>query len=175
LRQGSLSSLCGLYSLINAIQLALYPARLPKDELQDLYSAGIGHLHSKRQLRSVLGVGMVEEAWLSLGAALVDHVNVAHGTSLKLRRVTVGAAESDRRRALLRVRQAIEQGSPVLASFGGTLDHYTVICGLSEQRLNLFDSSGLRWLLIRGVGVGEHSRLRHWISPQSALALDDDW
>lgn len=38
LQQGNLSNMCGLYSVLNAVQLAVYPQRLTRPELQYLLS-----------------------------------------------------------------------------------------------------------------------------------------
>lgn len=175
LMQGNLSRLCGLYSVLNGIQLALFPQRLGRPELQGLYLQGIRHLAQRRQLRSVIGVGMHDGAWLALAAELLAHLNDGHGTSFQLRPVIKGAAERDRQRSLAAIKKAIGSKSPVLISFGGHLDHYTVVSGYTERRLVLFDSSGLRWLEAINIGVGERSARRHWISSASTVAIFDDW
>ncbi len=175
LAQGNLSRLCGLYSFINSIRLALYPLELRKDELQELYFEGMRHLSRGRHLKRVLGVGMEEDLWLSLGAALVCYVNGAHSSALKLTPAIGGGARRDRERALRGIRKMVAGGSPVLASFGGALDHYTTICGYTPSRFVLFDSSGLRWVEAKQVGVGERSCRRHWIAAHSTVAIIDDW
>jgi hypothetical protein len=173
--QGNLSRLCGLYSLINSIRLAAYPKVFRKNELQDLYSEVIWDLSRRRQLKRVLGVGMTEELWLSVGAALIHHVNDTHGTALKLTPVINGAAKHDRERALRAIRRTIARGTPVLASLGGALNHYSAFCGYTPSRLMVFDSSGLRWVEAKQVGLGERSRRRHWISHHGTVAITDDW
>lgn len=63
----------------------------------------------------------------------------------------------------------------MLVWLGGALNHFTVIAGFTDQRLLLFDSSGLRWIETDGVGSTESSEQRHWLDPDSVGALTDDW
>jgi len=46
-----------------------------------------------------------------------------------------------------------------------------VICGVAGERLLLFDSDGLKWLAIDGVGLGQASTRRHWIAAESTYAV----
>jgi hypothetical protein len=175
LTQGSLSRLCGLYSVLNAVQIALFVHRLDKAELQSLYNRGIAHLASRRQLKRVLGAGMGEEEWLALSTEILAYTNEKYSTSLKLRPIIHGTAQHDRHRALNAVKKAVRNGWPVLICFSGSLNHYSVVCGFSQHRLVLFDSSNLRWLQLRNVGMGEHSRRSHWITAGTTIAVLDDW
>lgn len=175
LAQGSLSRLCGFYSVMNGVQLALHPQRLSGPQQQALYLHGVAHLARMRQLRPVLGSGMAEGVWLRLAVELVTHVNDSLGTSLAVKPILYGSARRDRKRAVDAIRRAVLCGSPVLAGLGGALGHYTVISGFTEQRLLLFDSSGLRWIETDGVGLGERSPRRHTLFTDSVTALVDDW
>jgi hypothetical protein len=175
LRQGNLSRLCGLYSLLNGIQLALYPERLPKPQLEELYLHAVGHLARRRQLKHVLGIGMSEDIWLQLATALVQHVGHIRGTSLIIKPILTGIARRSLPRAFHAITRTISSGSPVLVGLGGSLEHYSVIAGYTDKRLLLFDSSGFRWLEINSVGLSEGSSHRHWLSPDGVIAIIDDW
>ncbi len=87
----------------------------------------------------------------------------------------VGTAAKDRGRAIQHIRKSLRGGSPILAGFGGTLDHYSVICGYTEHRLMLFDSSSFRWIPTNNLGLGEYSSRRHWILPDQTSTIIDDW
>lgn len=169
--QGSLSRLCGLYSILNAMQLGLYPHRLAPAQRKRLFIAAVAHLGRKGLLGKVLGVGMEEDVWLELAKAVGKHVEDRFGVRFGLRRVLTGAARPTRRQALESISIAIERRRPVLVYLGGALDHYTVICGHAGERLLLFDSDGLKWLAIDGVGLGQASRRRHWIAAESTYAV----
>lgn len=173
--QGNLSRLCGLYSLINASQLILHPQRLSMAELQALYLHGIRGLSRRRQLNRVVGVGMHEALWLALAGDVFEWVNDAYGTAIKLKPLLPRGGQHNRARALDRLRKSIHGAGPVLASLGGALGHYTVICGYTEQRLLFFDSSGLRWIAADNLGVGETSRRRHWVTHAGLVSVIDDW
>jgi hypothetical protein len=175
LRQGSLSGLCGLYSVMNAVQLALYPQRISRAWLQYLYIHGVRHLARRRHLSRVLGAGMAEDTWLQLAVAIVQEANRTYGSSLVVRPILNGSARTSRARALRAIRSAVTGGNPVLAGFGGALAHYTVIAGFTEERLLLFDSSGLRWVATNCVGAGERSRKRHHLFTNSVSAIVDNW
>lgn len=169
--QGSLSRLCGLYSILNAVQLGLYPHRLAPAQRKHLFIAAVAHLGRKRLLGKVLGVGMEEDVWLELAGAVAAHVEDRFAVRFRFRRVLTGAARSSRKQALQAIAIAVEQRRPVLVYLGGALDHYTVISGHTGERLRLFDSDGLKWLAIDGVGLGQASRRRHWIAPESTYVL----
>jgi hypothetical protein len=175
LQQGNLSSMCGLYSVLNCIQLALYPERLSKPELQCIYRHAIEHLSRRRQLKRVLGTGIEHELWTDLRDQLITSANDAYHTALKATATLTGKGTSDRRRAIAQIQKALRSGTPVMASFGGTLDHYSVFCGYTDQRLMLFDSSGLCWIGADNVGLGEHSPRRHWIVADCTSSIVDDW
>lgn len=175
LQQGKLSSMCGLYSVLNCIQLALYPQRLTRPELQRIYRHAIQHLSRRRQLKQVLGIGMEHELWMELRDQLIACVNDTYHTSLKPAATLTGAGTADRRRALDQIKRDLRAGGPVLACFGGALDHYSVVCGYTDQRLVLFDSSGMRWIRAENVGLGERSRRRHWILGECTSTVVDDW
>ena len=175
LQQGNLSNMCGLYSVLNAIQLAVYPRRLTKPELQRLYRLAIKHLSRRKQLQGVLGIGMGYQLWTELRDVLIAHANSCYGFSLKPTFTLSGTATTDRKRALRKITKALRRGRPVLAHFGGALEHYSVVCGYADQKLFLFDSSGLNWVQADNVGLGEQSRRRHQILAEYTFTLVEDW
>ncbi len=175
LQQGKLSALCGLYSILNCIQLALYPRRLSRPELKRIYLHAIAHLSRRRQLIRVLGIGMEYERWIELQNELIAYVNDAYRMALNPTMTLTGTAAFNRQRAIDRIKRNLCRSSHVLAVFGGLLNHYSVICGYTEQRLVLFDSSGLRWIQADNLGLGESSRRSHWISADYTLTMADDW
>lgn len=175
LQQGKLSSMCGLYSVLNALQLSIFPRRLSKPELQRIYRHAVEFLSRRRQLKRVLGAGIEYWLWEELRAELIAYVNTSYDMSLKAVPTLRGAASVDRRRMIAKLAKDLRGGSPVLAGFGGALDHYSVVCGYTPQRLMLFDSSGLHWITADNVGVGEFSRRRHWIIADYTTTIFDDW
>jgi hypothetical protein len=178
LRQGDLSNLCGLYSALNAVQLACWRIPPTKDQLRELICFGFGFLTKRRLLARVVAFGMDQDVWIDLATALIGHTNELLTTSLALEPLSFRSVKSKPARApeaLNMLKGALHQGHPVMCGFGGVLDHYTVLAGYSDRRLTLFDSSGLRWLDQRSIGSSERCGKRHWLYADSARAVVDTW
>lgn len=178
LRQGDYSNLCGLYSLINAIQLSSWAAPANPDTLRELHKFGINYLTRRRQLARVMVMGMDQQLWLELGIAIVAHSQSLLGMALELAPLAPQRARprsGDHELMIGRTRAALKAGHPVLCGLGGALEHYTVLSGFSKHRLHLFDSSGFHWIDLRRLGPSERSGSRHWLYPGSVTALVDAW
>lgn len=178
LRQGDLSNLCGLYSVLNAIQLACWRVPPTKDQLRELLAFGMRHLIKRRLLARVVAFGMDQDVWIELGSVLVRHANELLATSLTLEPVqhpTSVPPKSSVARTLKELKRALCDGHPVLCGFGGALDHFTVLAGYSKHRLTLFDSSGHRWIEQCSIGFDARCGKRHWLYPHSTRAVVDAW
>ena len=174
LRQGSLSSVCGLYSIINAIRICLHPDRvLTHQELRQMYRSGLGFYRQSRNLPKMLNWGMPEKAWLELARKLLKYVRITTGVSLQHRHLLPKSGRLTRKRIWWVIQREIEQGNPVLISLGGQLDHYSVIVGISTHRLYLFDSSGHKWVAGRCLGLDETDPLPlHWITRTGLITIE---
>ena len=85
-RQGHASSLCGLYALLNAIQLVMWPDhKLTGRQVKKLFLSGVQRLDQSRGLASVLGRGIDEDAWLDLSRTLIKQANAMTGLSISRR------------------------------------------------------------------------------------------
>lgn len=178
LRQDDLSNLCGLYSVLNAVQLACWRVPPTNEQLRDLLKFGFRYLTKRRLLARVVAFGMDQEVWIELGTALISHSNELLSTSLALEPLPLRSHTSKPISAFEAVRVlkgTLFRGHPVLCGFGGALDHYTVLSGYSERRLMLFDSSGFRWIEQRSIGSSDRSGKRHWLYADSARAVIDTW
>lgn len=177
LRQGDFSNLCGLYSVLNAIQLGLWPLRPTNVQLRSLHREGVHFLAAKRKLTSVLRSGMDEHVWVELGDTLVAHANSMFFGALTLKPLFPGVQHTrvPSSRALMQLRKALAKGHPVLCGLGGVLDHYSVLSGYSATRITLFDSSRFSWIEQRNLGSCEEAGKRHWLYAGSVRALIDDW
>ena len=120
-KQGSLSMLCGLYSILNSIQLALYPRRLSGPQTQRIYLHAVHYLSKCRQLKRVVGEGLVYEIWAELQIELIDYVNQTHGKTLVRKAILTGSAARNRQSAVEQIKRQIWGGNPVLAGFGASL------------------------------------------------------
>lgn len=173
MRQGQLDCLCGLYSAINAIQLALADGRrLRKPQLNQLFDYGIKFLHGSGKLSGVLRCGMPERTWMALCCALMKRATKLTGVKLKCAHVLSGLAKTDMRGALQRLAHHTGQGRPVLVALWGAHNHYTVVTGCTAARLSLFDSADLSWVSVRTCELHHAtSTKRHQISRRSATLI----
>ena len=172
LQQGHLDSLCGLYATINAIQLALHPARrLKRSELVQLFDAGLDGLRSVRSTHSALILGMHEPVWRAVSAAVIARANAITGRKLELVRVSL-TPDTDGFALTRHIRHNVSRGRPVLLCVEGRLNHWTVVARFSKTRLTLFDSSHHAWLLVRSIGVGGGDLAKPYtVPPYGVVAL----
>lgn len=175
LHQGKLSNFCGVYAILNAIQLALYPQRLARAELQRLYHDAIELLAARRKLKGLVVGGIDYDPWKTLVIELLEHVNDVHRATLKPVVFLTGSAAFNRKRALDCIKSNLLAQRPITTIFGGYLNHCSVICGYSERRLFLFDSAGLRWIGAQNLGLREYSSHKHWLLADYTFAIVDDW
>lgn len=178
LRQGDLSNLCGLYSVLNAVQLACWRTPLTHDQLRELLTFGVRYLIKRRLLARVMACGMDPDDWVELASVLVDHSNQVLAASLALEPVPLRSSASGSPvlgRTVSFLKSTLSKGHPVLCGFGGALSHYTVLAGYSEHRLTLFDSSGFRWIEQRSIGSSERAGKRHWLDTDCLRAVVDTW
>ena len=177
LQQGSLASLCGLYSIINGIELAALPhyKLRPKHRIQ-LYARGITTLSKTRRLSAILQAGMSEQLWHELRDALLDEALKVVGCRLRSLEVFTGSWDLANWNALKPIRRSLYRHGPVLVNLRGTYNHFTVIVGWIDTRIILFDSAGMQWIQSTKTGIQHRgSTRRHQIRAKSAftLMLDD--
>lgn len=178
LRQGDLSNLCGLYSVLNAVRLACWRVPPTEDQLRALLQFGLRYLNQRRALARVVQTGMHQDLWVELGTALINYANDLLGTSLSLQALSLGQNSPKSRSAhetCEALKGALRQKQPVLLGLGGALDHYTVFAGYSEHRFSLFDSSGFHWIERKSIGLSERCGKRHWIYLDGPRAVVDTW
>ena len=140
--QGELDSLCGLYSIINAIRLVLYPvAPVSAAKSHKLFETGIEFLRQNDSLDPALVNGINIKRWKLLAALLAEQASTAKWS------IVVDATKRRASpRAIMRcIDDGIANGSAVLLHLGRHHQHYTVIAGVTPQSILLFDS----WQLVR--------------------------
>ncbi len=140
-----------------------------------MYVPGINVLARRRKLKSALAGGFGEDLWWEVTLALCTHANETFELQLRPSRTLTSTAARNRQGAIESIKKDLRAGHPVLVCLQGALNHYSVICGYVGERLNLFDSAGLHWIQATKVGLGQNSRLTHWITDQSIIAIVDDW
>lgn len=152
--QGHLDGLCGLYSIVNAIQFALLTAKLPQsyfidrqryltdDDAERLFFALLAYLTQSRRPRVVIdgvGPGQID--------LLLRH---ADRWLRRQKAVTLGSMRPLRRRGRVATKTVLEHISahlrePGTAAIVGAVppwQHWTVAAEVTRYRLHLFDSGG---------------------------------
>lgn len=172
LQQGSLDSLCGLYSIINGIRLVLHPDRVLSDEEQSqLFRSGLGFYRQDRNLAKLLNWGMSEKAWFELSAKMLAFTTWFTGITLRQTLLLDGMAPRQRMKTFQAIRRELRRDSPILVALRGQHNHYSVIVGYRPTRFILFDSTALRWVRIHSLGLqsrgGEH---RHILTKHGVVA-----
>lgn len=68
--------------------------------------------------------------------------------------------------------QKLEAGSALMVFLAKTLDHYTVISGMTDQRVYLFDSDGNHWIKRDSFEVGgDPHGARHQAPAESVIEV----
>ena len=156
LEQGDLDSLCGLYAVINAVRLVVYPDHiLTPGMLACLFERGLGTLSHKRKLKQTLTHGIDNALWLLMCRAVI-----AEAETLVDRRITIRPLVGENRPwrtpdVVRGIKRALRHDRPVLICLEGRLDHCSVVVGSSAKRFYLFDSAGRRWISINSLSASE--------------------
>jgi hypothetical protein len=172
LKQADLVLLCGLFSVLNAVRLALYPRELDRRQLRTLFRVGIAHLASTRSLKSTLEAGLDERRWYRLARGVLNDVTEQHGVNLRCEPILADCQRKDSEGAFATLERHLLAGNPILIGLWGVHQHYSVLSGISAARLTLFDSTGLHWIRRdRCSFMHSGQRLRHRISRHSVFAV----
>lgn len=166
-RQGSLDGLCGLVSTVNAIRLVLdHRAPLSKSGARDLFAEGVEFLHRKKGLFAATVDGMGTRRRLALARHLARYA------STERINILIERAEHDGWSSIADafgwMEWCLSHGQPVLLGVEGSLEHYTVVTGMTPRTLLLFDSSGHQY--VRKSSCGLYSGL-HRIPPNGLLRV----
>lgn len=170
-QQGEGSELCGLYSVLNGIQLALWPDRkLSQAQLKRLIRLGADS--ASLGLLDVLGRGIDEEPWLELAREMLEAASDLTGQRIRPHYFLRGRARSRTETALRAIQRQIAAQRPVIVMLWGGYNHATVISGVSPRRVELFDSIGFKWVKRSSLGLDHAwSTKLHRIPKRSAMAL----
>ena len=166
-RQGNLDGLCGLYSAINGLRLALHPHRpLNRTGAKRLFRSGVEYLDRKQWLGDAIQNGMSKGRWHRLIRHLIKQIS-------KNDLVAQAEMPSFAKRPSIDdvfswIADSLAIGAPVLACFADYLDHYSVVVAIDDRKLRLFDSSGFKHVLRASCGIGTG---RHQITPGALIRI----
>ncbi len=171
--QGRFDNLCGLYSVLNAIQLAQWPM-LERNAHRSrlLFQHGIAALEHQGLLHSVIKHGMDDATWAWLTDRLLAEARRLSGITLHRVPILRKTKRSDLDGALVLIDRHTRIGEPVLVELAGSYQHYTTIVGINNNRLLLFDSYGYHWISAASCELGHrYSSARHRINRASVAAI----
>jgi hypothetical protein len=173
LEQGDLDALCGLYAIINAVRISLYPRhKLRPRELRRLFEAGLTSLSRSRRLRAVVTDGMRLHVWSNLCDAVLAEASQIVGGAFLRRDILVGEDRLSERDGVRCIKRSLRDGAPVLVALMGSYNHFSVIASFSATRFNLFDSRNRKWVWIRSVSFEPAAaNSPHFIPPPSVIAI----
>lgn len=171
--QGDLDNLCGLYAAINAVCLVSAPI-LPvrRSEAQQLLQAGLSYLERRNGLLDAFLEGMA----IQRQRAVTQHVVKAASNTLELSffvKPLLSAKSTVTTEDVLKlIAERIKAGSAVIVCLENTYWHYTIIAGMSDSRVYLFDSDGMRWVERRSISLYQlRSTSRHCVSRASLVEV----
>lgn len=145
-RQGLLDRLCGLYSIINGIRLVSAPTKpLTTAAANVLFDTGITYLSAGGVLHNALVDGIGARKWKHLASLLCNNAS-KQCNSICIQTPAAGGARLSAPAIESWIEQSIALGWPVLLHLGRRHQHYTVISGIDERQIWLFDSWGLKKL-----------------------------
>ena len=147
--QGNLDPLCGLYSTINAISLAIYKEKkITKRHATELLDTGFEYFSRRRgKLLSVCTYGMGKSRRLKLIEHLFDYVLKEWNVRLALISFVQTGEDSLQKDFYAFIEMVLINGNPVCIELSGFHEHFTVISGLSPNYIDLFDSDRLKRIL----------------------------
>ena len=177
--QGDLDGLCGLYSLLNAVQWALYSYRrgsaktrhLPKllsaAEQQGLFDTLVTSL-GRRRLRATFVTGGIHAFELTrLLRVSREWLSIHRKADLVFRRPFYRQRTIATRRVLARLREHL--AAPGSAAIIAVEAHWTVVRGAAKRRVRVMDSGG--WMFMT-MGRKAHRRAgRNGFQPSSVFLL----
>ncbi len=165
--QGSLDSLCGLYSAINGLRLALHPHQpISRQAARQMYHQGIEYLDQRRWLGDTIQHGMPKGRWHRLIRHLIKQVPIFDlAAQAETPSFTKPVSIED---VFAWIEDSLAMGMPVLANFGGSLKHYSVVVGNEPTKLHLFDSLGLQHVLRSSCGINSG---RHQLQPSALIRI----
>ena len=155
-RQGDLDLLCGAYSTINAIRLVragVAPLSVAAGK-RLLASAG-DFLADRDGLQEALSWGMA----LKRRYALARHLGrLASGRDFTVTVERAALVKPSITEVFAWIGESLTAGKPVLLFLENMPDHYTVVAGMTETRLLLFDSLGMKFLNRTTCGIRTGAR-----------------
>lgn len=166
--QGGLSSLCGIYSIVNAMRIV---RGLNNDESKELFAQITHYLEENKNLAVSLTEGI---SITVMGSIFKDVIGDRLDRAIPFHKqpnTRIGEFWGEMKKFLDEERKKKEK-RVVLLSLGGEHEHWTLTHRMSTKRIILFDSIGLKHLDRRNCTTRKTSSgRRHLIYPTQTYFL----
>lgn len=145
--QGDCDGLCGLYSIINAIQLVLAPHKpLKQSDVRALFVDGIHYIAEHGDLSAALTSVVEKDLWHGLAESLCASAQPMANISINLE-CPFAHEKSAGADFIQEIERMITSGTvPAVLMRGKYRSHYSVLSAYTPLSLRLFDSYGYRWV-----------------------------
>jgi len=164
--QGDLDGLCGVYAIINAVDLLCGP--FTADQAQHLFKLILRYLNTQVPLTERFSDGLT----LHEVAGIINKVvcryypiqrsKPFHGKAY----ISLGGYWSTLQVALIRPRTVVFIG------IAGHHNHWTIIQRMTDKSLILNDSGGMRYIQRRHCSMlNDRNSKRHWLLPTNTYLL----
>ena len=134
LQQGDLDSLCGIYAIINAIRLAA-GTTITKPTEMNLSYRGVRVLLEREVLGATLQNGLRAKNFKRLSKEIVKKARQLTGLNFRTNRFDEAHKTPEDF-----FKDELLAGRPTCLRITGSIDHYTVLSGITPTKLILFDS-----------------------------------
>lgn len=167
--QGDLDNLCGLYSIVNGIRLALAPEELSKAHSRSLFKKGMQFLEDE-ECGDIVRVGLDAKSWHRVARYMFDHLDERGLTDFKCGKAAFRRLPDDLDSAVQMIESAVGHGTPVAVEFKKAWNHYTVVKSIDADGWNLFDS--YRYMRIKRKSLGtEGSPAQHLLGSRAIFFI----
>lgn len=179
LMQGDLDGLCGLYSLLNAVQWALYscsrggartrhlPKLLSEAEQQALFDTLVTALGKRRPLATFFTGGIHAFELTRLLRVSREWLSIHRKADLVFRRPFYRQRTIATRRVLARLREHL--AVPGSAAIIDVEAHWTVVRRAAKRRVRVLDSGG--WMFMTISSETHRGARRNGLHPSSVFLL----
>ena len=150
MQQGRLDGLCGVYSVINAARLAIWPAqRLTRESCRELFGLLAAELADRAKLLDVLTGGSRHRLVSILLREADGWLRDVYDISLHYRRPYRGQPSISQAVIAATLARHLAAGhASAIAGLTGSIEHWTVVRAVTPKTMLLFDSDDLKRLLL---------------------------
>ena len=175
-RQGTFDGFCGVYSVINAIKLISKNGDGFGEEFCELlFNALIRHATLKIGARRLIRSGTPHRLMRSFLRGSCDYVSRNRRLKPCINRPLLREGRLSIARVIdIMRREFIAQRCAFIVEIGGVHSHWTVIRGISNAQVQLFDSDGLKVLNISELRMSYEKpdpRAKHWLVAGSVFMM----